>query len=171
MFKSPHYAELSEDTLAWILQSDRLQADEPEIYAAMREWGTVNMVVLERPMADVIASVVGHVRFPLLSTEQLTKIEVGWLSSLGSSLPGFNDGLRARGCPPPLTVLAGVPGASPRARTPCADLILPRCLAFQAENDKEKNIPVALISKAWKYHATKQGDPDDPAFSKRAGTQ
>jgi len=115
VFKSPHYAELSEDTLAWILQSDRLQADEPEIYAAMREWGTVNMVVLERPMCDVIASVVEHVRFPLLSTEQLTKIE--------------------------------------------------------AENDKEKNIPVALISKAWKYHATKQGDPDDPAFSKRAGTQ
>ena len=138
VFKSPHYAELSEDTLAWILQSDRLQADEPEIYAAMREWGTVNMVVLERPMADVIASVVEHVRFPLLSTEQLTKIEVGWLSSLGSSLPGFNDGLHARGCPPPLTVLACVPGFSPRARTPCADLILPRRLLSRPRTTRRR---------------------------------
>lgn len=75
VFKSPHYAELSEDTLAWILQSDNLQADETEIYAAMREWGTVNMVVLEKPMAEVIKNVVEFVRFPLLSTDQLSKIE------------------------------------------------------------------------------------------------
>lgn len=115
VFKSPHYAELSEDTLAWILQSDRLQADEPEIYTAMREWGTVNMVVLEKPMAEVIAKVVEHVRFPLLSTDMLSKIE--------------------------------------------------------EENNKEQNIPVHLISKAWKYHATKKAEPNDSQYKRRAGSK
>ena len=192
MFKSPHYAELSEDTLAWILQSDRLQADEPEIYSAMREWGTVNMVVLEKPMADVIAHVVMYVRFPLLSTEQLAKIEVSWLSLLSSVGLGFATSasriLPRRQPDSPISTycfdctrapadshssIPCWPVFPPRYASvrPCTDVILPRLLAFQAENDKEKNIPVALISKAWKYHATKKGDPDDPAFSKRAGTR
>lgn len=115
IFKSPHYAELSEDTLAWILQSDKLTADEAEIYAAVREWGTVNMVVLEKPMQEVVEKVVEHIRFPLLSTEALTKIE--------------------------------------------------------AENEKEHIIPVNLISKAWKYHATKKPVDGDRAFRKRTGTR
>jgi len=113
VFKSPHFAELSEETLAYILGSDNLQADEPEIFAAMKEWGTVNMVVLNQPLKDVIKVVVENIRFPLMSKEFLAKIE----------------------------------------------------------KDSIDLVPVHLISKAWKFHATKTTDPNDPVFRQRAGTK
>eukprot|EP00040_Diaphanoeca_grandis_P043557 m.268431 g.268431 ORF g.268431 m.268431 type:complete len:284 (+) comp78466_c0_seq1:212-1063(+) len=116
VFKSPRFAELSEETLAYILGSDNLQADEPEIFGAMKEWGTVNMVVLDKPLKDVIALVVENIRFPLLSKEFLSRIE----------------------------------------------------------KEDANLVPVHLISKAWKYHATKgseKPDPNDPVFRQRAGTK
>eukprot|EP00041_Stephanoeca_diplocostata_P006816 m.94652 g.94652 ORF g.94652 m.94652 type:complete len:285 (+) comp16556_c0_seq1:266-1120(+) len=114
IFKSPHFAELSDETLAFILQSDNLQADETEIFAAVTEWGTINMVVSDMQMAQVIEKVIQHVRFPLLSTEMLTRIE--------------------------------------------------------ADNEKNPIVPVHLISKAWRFHATKTADKSDPSFRRRAGT-
>jgi len=114
IFASPHFAELSEDTLAFILQSDKLEADETAIYSAVVEWGTVNMVVSEKSMREVISKVIENVRFPLMSQDMLTKIET--------------------------------------------------------DNEKDQNIPVHLISKAWRYHATKKGASGDPAFRRRAGS-
>lgn len=115
IFKSPHFAELSEDTLAYILQSDQLQATETQIFEAVKEWGTVNMVITESSLKEVLAKVVRHVRFPMMSAEYLEGLE--------------------------------------------------------KENDKSGIIPVELISKAWRYHATKSGDQADPLFRPRAGYQ
>lgn len=58
MFGSPHFAELSDDTLAYILQSDKLQADEVKIFNAVQQWGTVNMVVSEKPLQEVLRNVI-----------------------------------------------------------------------------------------------------------------
>lgn len=113
IFKSPHFAELSEDTLSYIIQSDKLQVTEDQIYQAVLEWGSVNMVIAEKSLASVLNKVVWHIRFPMLDQARLTDIE--------------------------------------------------------NENSKNQIIPVELISKAWRYHATKQADPSDPLFRRRAG--
>ena len=44
VFKSQGFNELSEDALAFILQSDRLKMDEEEILEKVTEWATVNSV-------------------------------------------------------------------------------------------------------------------------------
>lgn len=41
---------------------------------------------------------------------------------------------------------------------------------LEADNEKDAIIPVRLISKAWKYHATKHADKSDPQFRPRQGT-
>ena len=75
IFKSPHFAELSEQTLAHIIQSDGLTVEEGEIYEAVKEWGTVNMVITEKSMKEVLCNVLQHVRFPMLSQEALKDVE------------------------------------------------------------------------------------------------
>lgn len=114
IFKSPHFAELSEESLSYIIQSDSLSASENSIYEAVREWGTVNMVITEKSMKEVVAKVIGHVRFPLFTTEQLSEAE--------------------------------------------------------KLNAQEDFIPVSLISKAWKFHATGVAEPSDPLYRARTGT-
>ena len=52
VFKSQGFNELSDDALAFILQSDRLKMDEEEILEKVTEWATVNSVswkVEQRP--------------------------------------------------------------------------------------------------------------------------
>ena len=44
VFRSDRFKELSEDTLALLLQSDELTMDELDILASVREWATVNAV-------------------------------------------------------------------------------------------------------------------------------
>lgn len=114
IFKSPHFAELSEESLAYIIQSDNLQADEKAIYDAVREWGTVNMVITEKSMKEVVAKVIRFVRFPLFAKDQLQEVE----------------------------------------RT----------------NEEEDFIPMDLISKAWRFHATSEAEPSDPMYRERSGT-
>jgi hypothetical protein len=58
VFGSPHFAELSDDTLAYILQSDKLKSDEVKIFNAVQQWGTVNMVVSEKPLQEVLRNVI-----------------------------------------------------------------------------------------------------------------
>jgi len=111
VFKSAQFAELSEESLAFILGSDKLQAEEAEIYEAVKEWGTVNMVINQSTLKESLQEVIQHIRFPMLSQEVLTMLE--------------------------------------------------------KENERETVIPVNLISKAWKYHATKSADPNDASFRKR----
>ena len=35
---------MSEESLSYVLQSDKLKADESEVLNAVKEWGTVNSV-------------------------------------------------------------------------------------------------------------------------------
>lgn len=75
VFRSKHFAELSHETLAYVLQSDRLQADEAEVLRAVKEWGTVNSVVGPTSLAEVLRPVIEHVRFPMLDKATLKKVE------------------------------------------------------------------------------------------------
>lgn len=75
VFKSRHFVEMSAETFAHILQSDNLQIDEMDILASVKEWGTVNSVVVDRSIAEVLRGVIEHVRFPLLNEAALNKIE------------------------------------------------------------------------------------------------
>ena len=47
VFKSRTFVEMSEESLSYILQSDKLKADESEVLNAVKEWCTVNSVRLE----------------------------------------------------------------------------------------------------------------------------
>lgn len=75
VFRSSHFAELSHETLAYILQSDRLQVDEAEVLRAVKEWASVNAVVGASSMAETLKGVIEHVRFPLLSASALKRVE------------------------------------------------------------------------------------------------
>ena len=44
MFSSERFNELSEDALAFILQSDKLKMDEEDILNRVMEWAAVNSV-------------------------------------------------------------------------------------------------------------------------------
>lgn len=75
VFRTKGFHELSEEALALLLQSDKLMMDELEILAAVREWATVNSVVLSKSMADVVQNVIKYVRLALLTPEELKQIE------------------------------------------------------------------------------------------------
>ena len=44
VFKSRGFNEMSEDAVAFVLQSDRLRMDEADILEKVTEWATVNSV-------------------------------------------------------------------------------------------------------------------------------
>ncbi|XP_066298265.1 BTB/POZ domain-containing protein 19-like [Branchiostoma lanceolatum] len=73
--KTKGFHELSDTALAVILQSDRLALDEPDVLEAVRDWATVNSVVVGKPVAEVAEKVIGHVRLPLLVPDELSRVE------------------------------------------------------------------------------------------------
>lgn len=75
VFKSRAFVEMSEDTLAFILQSDNLQINERDVLAAVKEWATVNSVVSGKTESAVAARVIENVRFALLDGDTLAKFE------------------------------------------------------------------------------------------------
>ena len=75
VLKSSGMAELSAPTLAYILQSNHLRASEEELLEAVEKWGAVNSAVGQQSLASVLKPVIGHIRFPLLKTETLKRIE------------------------------------------------------------------------------------------------
>ncbi|XP_064606856.1 BTB/POZ domain-containing protein 19-like [Liolophura sinensis] len=75
VLKSKSFSELGEEALSAILMRDNLDIDEMDIFLAVKEWANVNSVVLSKPLCEVTKSVVKHVRFPLLSPEELAKLE------------------------------------------------------------------------------------------------
>lgn len=75
VFKSRTFVEMSEESLSYILQSDKLKADESEVLNAVKEWSTVNAVITGQCMKDVARKVIGHVRFSLLDPEYLNLVE------------------------------------------------------------------------------------------------
>ncbi|XP_070563955.1 BTB/POZ domain-containing protein 19-like [Ptychodera flava] len=75
VFKTKGFHEMSEEALCVVLESDKLLLDELEILACIKEWATVNSVVLGRKIEPVAENVITHVRIPLLSAEEIKKIE------------------------------------------------------------------------------------------------
>ncbi|XP_071492468.1 BTB/POZ domain-containing protein 19-like [Diadema antillarum] len=75
VFKHPRFEELSEESLAVILQSNRLKMDEMDILATVINWALVNATVQRIPTLQAISKVIKHVRLPLLSEDELQKVE------------------------------------------------------------------------------------------------
>ncbi|XP_065833858.1 BTB/POZ domain-containing protein 19-like [Oscarella lobularis] len=75
VFRSRGFTEMSEEALIYILQSDKLMADEGEILKAVKEWATVNSVVSGESMGDLCKHAIEHVRFPLIDPDELSFIE------------------------------------------------------------------------------------------------
>eukprot|EP00794_Sanderia_malayensis_P007965 gene7965-8823_t len=75
LMKQDSFQELSQPTLVYILQSDKLNIDEFDIYIMVKEWCTVRSVVLEISISEAAANVVNCIRFPLLTSEQLSRVE------------------------------------------------------------------------------------------------
>ncbi|WAR24254.1 BTBDJ-like protein [Mya arenaria] len=75
VFKSKAFQELSEDALAEVLKIDGLGMDEAEIIKYVKEWAAVNSVVLGRPVADVAKNVIVWIRLPILTPDEIEKLE------------------------------------------------------------------------------------------------
>lgn len=75
VFKSKAFQELSEDALSEILKVDGLNMDEAEIIKYIKEWAAVNSVVLGKPVAEVARNVIQFVRLPILTPDELEKLE------------------------------------------------------------------------------------------------
>ncbi|KAM4872705.1 BTB/POZ domain-containing protein 19 [Thomomys bottae] len=69
------FLELSASALLALLRSDRLCVDEAELVGAVRGWARVGAAVLERPVAEVAAPVVGELRLELLAAAELSALE------------------------------------------------------------------------------------------------
>jgi len=115
IFSSKSFNELSDSTLAYILQSDELTMDEGELLKAVKGWAVVNSLATNRPIYEVSRTVVCNLRLPLLSAEDLGNLE--------------------------------------------------------AENAKERFIPVEQISVAWKHHALKTPINSSLETTPRKGTK
>lgn len=75
VLKSRGFSELSAEALGVVLRSDLLEADELDILKAVRQWSKANHVISGRPTFEVAADVIGLIRLPLLSAEELSKVE------------------------------------------------------------------------------------------------
>lgn len=114
VFKSKGFQELSEDAMVELLTSDGLQLDEMDIFMFVKDWATVNAVVLNRSVGEVVRKVVPQVRMALLSSSEIEEME--------------------------------------------------------KDNKKETLVPVECFNNAWKFHAMKKSDPENPLHRRRAGT-
>lgn len=75
VFKTKAFTEMSEDALAFILQSDGLRMDEIDILKKVTEWAAVNSVVLNVSLSQAAKNVIVHVRLPLLDPDVLSQVE------------------------------------------------------------------------------------------------
>ncbi|EDV23421.1 BTB/POZ domain-containing protein 19 [Trichoplax sp. H2] len=75
VFKTKGFHEMSDEALAVALASNNLNIDEVDIIKAVREWATVNSVVLDKKVSEVAFGIIKHIRLPLLTPEELTVVE------------------------------------------------------------------------------------------------
>ncbi|XP_013397826.1 BTB/POZ domain-containing protein 19 [Lingula anatina] len=75
IFKTKGFHEMSEEAISYVMTSDKLDIDEVDVISAVREWATVNSVVIGKPITEVSKSVAQHIRLPLLSPDELTEVE------------------------------------------------------------------------------------------------
>lgn len=75
VFASKGFNEMSEETLVFILKSDKLDMEESDILEKVKEWANISSVVNGTTLAEAAKEVIKHVRFPLLDTEILTRAD------------------------------------------------------------------------------------------------
>ncbi|XP_060070404.1 BTB/POZ domain-containing protein 19-like [Ylistrum balloti] len=75
VFKSKGFQELSEDALVELLGSDGLQLDELDILNYVKEWATVNAVVLNKSVSEVARRVIPRIRLALLASSEIEELE------------------------------------------------------------------------------------------------
>ncbi|ESP00327.1 hypothetical protein LOTGIDRAFT_225923 [Lottia gigantea] len=75
VFKSKGFQELSPDCLATVLTSDQLCIDELDLYKAVKEWANVNSTIEGKSIKEVGESFVHNLRLPLLTDDELSKLE------------------------------------------------------------------------------------------------
>lgn len=75
VLKSKAFQELSEDALSEILKVDGLNMDEAEVLKYIKEWAAINSVVAGKPVCEVAKKVVLWIRLPILTPEELEKLE------------------------------------------------------------------------------------------------
>ncbi|XP_033738145.1 BTB/POZ domain-containing protein 19-like [Pecten maximus] len=114
VFKSKGFQELSEDAMVELLGSDGLQMDELDIFNFVKDWATVNAVVLNKPVSEVARKVIPRVRLALMASSEIEEIE--------------------------------------------------------KDNRKDNLVPVESFNNAWKFHAMKKCEAENPLQRKRAGT-
>ncbi|XP_067935690.1 BTB/POZ domain-containing protein 19-like isoform X2 [Watersipora subatra] len=75
IFKTKGFHEMTDEAMSVVLQSNHLNIDEIEIIEAVREWATVNSVVLGKPISEIAKRVVEHIRLPLLAPDELKEVD------------------------------------------------------------------------------------------------
>eukprot|EP01136_Pigoraptor_vietnamica_P014684 Opistho-1_new@57096 len=75
VFRSKSFPEITEAALECILRSSDLDADEMDVLNAVRAWANVQSVVSDKPLQHVVKTVIELVRFPLLSSDELSTVE------------------------------------------------------------------------------------------------
>merc|ERR1712150_101862 len=75
VFTTKGFHEMSDVALATVLQSNDLDIDELDVISAIREWATVNSVVMGKSIQQVCRKVSPHIRLPLITPEELKVIE------------------------------------------------------------------------------------------------
>ena len=75
VMRTDGFQELSAEALAAFLRGDSLNADEMEIFNAVKKWCRSSSIVTGRLMKEIAAPIISLVRLPLFSPEELTKIE------------------------------------------------------------------------------------------------
>jgi len=73
--KTNRFQELSAEALGALLRGDNLELDELDVLNAVRRWSRSNAIVANRPPREIAAPVIPLVRLPLLSPDELKKVE------------------------------------------------------------------------------------------------
>ncbi|XP_076809731.1 BTB/POZ domain-containing protein 19-like [Clavelina lepadiformis] len=75
VMKTEGFQQLSTESLGAFLRGDSLNADEMDILNAVRRWSKNNASVTGRHVKELASPVIPLVRLPLLTPEELTKVE------------------------------------------------------------------------------------------------
>lgn len=75
VFKTQSFKEMSDEALAFILQSDLLQINEIEILNCVKNWANVVATATDKKLGEAVKNVICHVRFPLLPPDYLVLLE------------------------------------------------------------------------------------------------
>ncbi|GFS00748.1 BTB/POZ domain-containing protein 19-like [Elysia marginata] len=75
VLSSESFKDISEDALVTIIRSSKLKIDEIDLIKAVKVWATVNSVADQKQICQMARDAIKHIRLPLLSPDELSKLE------------------------------------------------------------------------------------------------